>query len=164
MPCSNLAIMQANCARLALPWGLSLPSVVPLIMPFSTAHSMDSRANALTLASSHIEPEGWETTYTASWVFGTFLKSLFSNFGILGTWLIAIFCAVFVTMAFHPKRKCIYFNELFIITMYFQVIFQGVFYFRQSYRGGNLYLILSVLFYFVFKHLSEKSNNKLVKL
>ncbi len=112
----------------------------------------------------YIEPEGWETTYTASWVFGTFLKSLFSNFGILGTWLIAIFCAVFVTIAFHPKRKCIYFNELFIITMYFQVIFQGVFYFRQSYRGGNLYLILSVLFYFVFKHLSEKSNNKLVKL
>lgn len=112
----------------------------------------------------YIEPEGWESTYTASWVFGTFLKSLFSNFGVGGTMLIAIFCALFVTLALHPKRESIYFNELFILTMYFQVVFQGVFYFRQYHRGGNLYLILSVLFYFAFKRLSEKSDNKLVKL
>ena len=40
--------MVATCARVACPWGVSIPSI-PLMIPFWVAHSMALSAHAATL-------------------------------------------------------------------------------------------------------------------
>jgi oligosaccharide repeat unit polymerase len=87
-------------------------------------------------------------TYT--WVFGTFLKSLILNFDIIMTIIIGVFMGLFFRIAFIRSNKNIAFYQLFLYFLYFNIFSQGVFYFRQYGMGGNLFIVLSVLFYFVF--------------
>lgn len=108
--------------------------------------------------------DNWIIGNTVSWVFGTFIKSFVLNVGIVGTIFVGILCAVIITRMLHVKRHTLRFNELFILYMYFMVISQGVFYFRQCSRGGNLFILISFMLYFLFIPLCKNSNNYLRKI
>ena len=105
----------------------------------------------------------WQMGDTVSWVFGTFIKSLHGNFGPGWTLLIALISALLISVLLKPRSVNLGFNTLFIFIMYFDIISQGVFYFRQYTRGSNLYILMSFVFYFVFAFFCEKSGNVLIK-
>lgn len=95
---------------------------------------------------------------TNSWVFGTFLKSLIVNFDLFFTIIIGIFMSVIFSLAFNKSSRILYFHQLFLYFLYFQIFIQGVFYFKQYTRGGNLFIILSFLFYILFLFIRKHHN------
>lgn len=101
---------------------------------------------------------------TVTWVFGTFLKSFLLNFDLFGTVLLGIFMGLIIVLAFKKNNKKFYFYQLFLYFLYFQIYSQGVFYFRQSTRGDNLFIILSFFFYFVFMFLAKNHNVKSITI
>lgn len=110
-------------------------------------------------------PEGigrWEMGGTVSWVFGTFLKSLYASLG--GSMGLIIFCIVFgmiFMLVFGKKQRMLHFSKLFVYILYFEVLSQGVFYFRQYTRGGNLFILLCFMMAIVFNVL-QKSEKPIV--
>lgn len=99
---------------------------------------------------------------TVTWVFGTFLKSFLLNFDIIGTIILGLVMGLIIKPIFKRRSNVFYFHQLLIYYLYFQIFSQGVFYFRQYTRGGNLFIILSFFFYFVFLFLKRHDNNPVV--
>ncbi len=99
---------------------------------------------------------------TVTWVFGTFLKSFLLNFDIIGTIILGLGMGLILKLTFRKNSNVFYFHQLFIYFLYFQIFSQGVFYFRQYGRGGNLFIVLSFFFYFVFLFLKRHENNPVV--
>lgn len=92
-----------------------------------------------------------------SWCFSTFLVGLIENCGYWGTYLIGIVFIVISLCTFAKPSKSFRLNDLILYTLYFQIISQGVFYFRQYTRGGNLFIVMSIALYFVFKQSCRKN-------
>lgn len=105
----------------------------------------------------------WEMGDTVSWVFGTFIKSLHGNFGPGWTLVIALISALMISGLLKPRSVNLKFNTLFILIMYFNIISQGVFYFRYATRASNLYILMSFVLYLLFSFFCRKSENVLVK-
>ncbi|WP_347841429.1 O-antigen polymerase [uncultured Draconibacterium sp.] len=88
---------------------------------------------------------------TVSYIFGTFLKTFVFSFGKFGTWMIGIIISILFVPYFKSRAKILSFSKLLVYLLFFQILSQGVFYFRQYNRVGNLliivYIILAVLFY-----------------
>lgn len=110
-------------------------------------------------------PEGagrWEMGGTNSWVFGTFVESWYSSFG---SYSALIFSCIVLGMLFfaifNKRMKSLRFSKLFIYIVYFQVYAQGVFYFRQYTRGGNLFILLCFFMALAFNIL-QKSGKPIV--
>lgn len=112
------------------------------------------------------EPEriGWEMEGTASWVFGTFVTNFEENLGTFGSILVCIGMGIFFLHAFHRSQKIFPFYKLFIYILYFQIFSQGVFYFRQYTRGGNLYIVISFLFAALFKIIQKGIQPELISI
>lgn len=113
-------------------------------------------------------PEGldrWEMGGTVSWVFGTFLKSLYQS---LGNYFNLILCSLIIgglfVLIFGKNYKALSFSKIFVYILYFQILSQGVFYFRQYTRGGNLFIILCFFFAFIFSLVQDKNNVKLTRV
>jgi oligosaccharide repeat unit polymerase len=93
-----------------------------------------------------------------SWWFSTFVVSLYTNLSFLGLMIFA-FCSFLVQrFALVIRHKSINFSQLFIYLLFFQMYSQGVFYFKQYTRGGNLFIVLCFLFYLFFDIWKNKSN------
>lgn len=101
-----------------------------------------------------------DTSLVDSTAFGTFVRTFLTNFGYLGTIVVAIIMALFVLNMVKIKNGKLSFYSLFIYILYFQVYSQGVFYFRQYHRGGNLFIVLCFVFYFVFKLIQKSSSSR----
>ncbi len=108
-------------------------------------------------------PEGagrWEMGGTNSWVFGTFIESWYSS---LGSYLALIICCLILGalffFVFNKNVKSLRFSKLFIYIVYFQIYAQGVFYFRQYTRGGNLFILLCFIMAVVFGFLQKTNRN-----
>ncbi len=99
---------------------------------------------------------------TVTWVFGTFLKSFLLNFDIIGTIILGLAMGLILKLIFKNKSSVFYFHQLFIYFLYFQIYSQGVFYFRQYHRGGNLFIILSFLIYFYFVFVNRYERNPVI--
>lgn len=99
---------------------------------------------------------------TVTWVFGTFLKSFLLNFDIIGTIILGLGMGLILKLTFRKNSSVFYFHQLFIYFLYFQIFSQGVFYFKQYGRGGNLFIVLSFLFYFIFLFLKRHENNPVI--
>lgn len=88
----------------------------------------------------------WEMGGTVSWVFGTFLKSLYSAFGgLIGLLIFCFITGFFFIRVMGKQKRTLAFSKIFIYILYFEVLGQGVFYFRQYTRGGNLFILLCLL-------------------
>lgn len=104
----------------------------------------------------------WEMGGTVSWVFGTFLKGLYSSLnGIVGILFLCISSGLFFYSFFGKAKSQMSFSKLFIYILYFEVFAQGVFYFRQYTRGGNLFIVICIFSALVFKYI-QKSGKTIV--
>ncbi len=94
-----------------------------------------------------------------SWSFGTIVTSLMINFGYVGFWIVAITSLFFFKIIMRIKANKLQFYQLIYYILYFQIMSQGVFYFKQYTRGGNLFILLS-LFLVLFFRFTYRSETK----
>lgn len=113
------------------------------------------------IGESEPEHESWIDGGTVSWVFGSFIKEFNCNFGMLGTLVVGVVLLLIFIGIFGKRKTKLYFYHFFIYIVFFQIYSQGVFYFRQYTRGGNLFIILCFVFFFFFK-LVQMSNSNLI--
>lgn len=87
-----------------------------------------------------------------SYKFSTFVVSLYQSLDIIGLVLVIICIFFIVAISFGRAKKVLSFSQFIIYLLYFQVVGQGVFYFKHYTRGGNLFILsciaLAVLFSF----------------
>lgn len=85
-----------------------------------------------------------------SWKFGTFVVQFYTNFGFAGMFFVAIMSAVFFKAVMYSAKNRINFSQLIIYTLYFQIYSQGLFYFKHYTRGGNLFILISIVMSLIF--------------
>lgn len=100
--------------------------------------------------------------YTDSESFAFFLRGFFTNFGVLGTVIFGIFISLIQKGLLKLRNNAIHFNVLFIYILFFQVFSQGVFYFRQYTRGGNLFIVLCFVFFFITRDMSLRNDSIII--
>lgn len=86
-----------------------------------------------------------------SWFFGTIVTGLLLNLGHVGFWIVSIFSLVLFYGIMRIRSGRLLFHQLIYYILYFQIMSQGVFYFKQYTRGGNLFILLSFLLVLFFK-------------
>lgn len=92
-----------------------------------------------------------------SWYFSTFIVSLYINLKELGLYLTAISLFVIFISLFGFKKVKMRFPLFFIYILFFQVYSEGIFYFREYTRGGNLFIVIC-FFLFCFFPMKKSSN------
>lgn len=97
-----------------------------------------------------------------SWSFSTFVVSLYTNFSFWGLLLCSFICFLIQRIILGTKKRVFGFEFFFIYLLFFQIYSQGVFYFKQYTRGGNLFILLCFALYFIFKY-SKKSDRTILK-
>ena len=86
-----------------------------------------------------------------SWFFGTIVTSLLLNFGHIGFWITTLLLFVLFRSIMKIKSGKLQFHQLIFYVLYFQIMSQGIFYFKQYTRGGNLFILLSLLLVLFFR-------------
>lgn len=86
-----------------------------------------------------------------SWFFGTIVTSLMRNFGHVGFWIIVMVTLALFFGIMKIKSGRLQFHQLIFYILYFQIMSQGVFYFKQYTRGGNLFILLTLLLVIFFR-------------
>lgn len=105
----------------------------------------------------------WQVGNSSSWTWGTLFRTFIENLGVVGAIILGLVVSVLVNKIIRRGNKFDRLSSLFVLFMYLQVLMQGVFYFRQCNRGGNLFIIISFFLYGIFNPLCIKSNNYIVK-
>lgn len=100
--------------------------------------------------------------YTDSGSFAFFLRGFFTNFGVVGTIIFGFIIAILQKGLLKLRNNAIPFNVLFVYILFFQIFSQGVFYFRQYTRGGNLFIVLCFVFYFLTKSMSNSTDSIII--
>lgn len=99
---------------------------------------------------------------TDSGAFGTFLRSLVQNLGIIGTIIVGASAGLFFKFCMKNINKRMPLYVFFIYILYFEIYAQGVFYFRQYTRGGNLFIILCIAGYLFFKKYANRKDSVII--
>lgn len=94
-----------------------------------------------------------------TWVFKTFVSSMYSDFGPILTLCIAavLIIAFYISYKNIKYSKCFSFSFLILFNLFFTIYSQGVFYFRQYNRVGNLFIIIMLLLAFVLTFLPKRT-------
>ena len=82
----------------------------------------------------------------ASFHFSTFVVSLYQSLDLEGLIILCFFMAVFFYLFIGKIKTRLFAHTLILYMLYFQILSQGVFYFRQYTRGGNLFILLCLIF------------------
>ena len=87
-----------------------------------------------------------------SWNFSTIVVSLIRNLSFSGFFITLFIYIMIFNNTFKKSSYPIDFYKFFILVLFFQVISEGVFYFRESNRGGNLFILLALVLAMFFKY------------
>ena len=93
-----------------------------------------------------------------TWVFKTFISSIYMDFGSVLTLVLGILL-ILLFRVLHKKDLASYnlsISFLILFGLFFSIYSQGVFYFRQYNRIGNLFIIVMLLLAFIFTFLPKK--------
>lgn len=93
-----------------------------------------------------------------TWVFKTFISSIYMDFGSVLTLLLGILL-ILLFRVLHKKDLSSHnlsISFLILFGLFFSIYSQGVFYFRQYNRVGNLFIIVMLLLAFIFTFLPKK--------
>lgn len=93
-----------------------------------------------------------------TWVFKTFISSIYMDFGSVLTLLLGILL-ILLFRVLHKKDLSSHnlsISFLILFGLFFSIYSQGVFYFRQYNRIGNLFIIVMLLLAFIFAFLPKK--------
>lgn len=102
-----------------------------------------------------------------TWVFKTFVSTIYTNFGALLTLLIGLFLNILFSVVNKKNTANFSFSFLILYTLFITIYSQGVFYFRLYNKVGNLYIIVMLvfavlaLFFPVFRLYRPTSSNNL---
>lgn len=96
---------------------------------------------------------------TISTAFGSLVVPFCSSFRIAGAFIFCLLSWWVFSKMMRVKNNKLSFYQLFVYLMYFEVISQGLFYFRHGYNGGNYYIILSFVLYYLFKNNMKKQGS-----
>lgn len=80
-----------------------------------------------------------------SWQFSTFVVSLYRSLGLLGLIIVAFFMYFLFYIVTYRIKSEINLGQLSFYILYFQIIGEGVFYFKHATRGGNLFIVTTLL-------------------
>ena len=97
-----------------------------------------------------------------SWKFSTFIVSLYKSLNLGGLITLGIVALVLFRITTGRAKEKINFGQFTIYLLYFQVISEGVFYFRHYTRGGNLFIVSTIIFSIVFSLVTNGSENSIV--
>ena len=86
-----------------------------------------------------------------SWFFGTLVTDLVRSFGYIGFFVIALFLLALFLSIMKIRSGKLNFYQLIYFILYYQIMGQGVFYFKQYTRGGNLFIVLTLLLVLFFR-------------
>jgi hypothetical protein len=78
------------------------------------------------------------------WTFGTFAKDFYAVAGWPTAFAIVGGIAVFFLVVFRLARRLNPFALCLLLLLYFQVMTQGMFYFRLGIKAGNWYILMIV--------------------
>lgn len=81
-----------------------------------------------------------------SWTFATFVGGFLLNFGFVGMYVVCLVMFVFFNWTVGKAKRNLSLDKIIIYLLYFIVIGEGVFYFRHYTRGGNLFILICLLF------------------
>lgn len=90
------------------------------------------------------------------WVFKTFMSTFYLSFGPYLTILLGIVMNCIYKVSAQTNRGKFSISFLVIYTLFITIYSQGVFYFRQMNRVGNLYIIVMILFTIYFAMLPKR--------
>lgn len=90
-----------------------------------------------------------------SFKFSTFVVSLYVSLGLAGLIASIVFVYIVSNMSFLRVKSQIYFSQFVIYLLYFQIIGQGVFYFKHYTKGGNLFILTCFALAFLFRGLQQ---------
>lgn len=107
-----------------------------------------------------VYPSGEMIGDWASWHFSTFVVSLYRSLDLEGLIIVAIVMYLLFIVVANNIKSDINLGQLTFIMLYFQIIGEGVFYFKHSTRGGNLFII-STLILAVFFSLKCKNGKRI---
>ena len=114
------------------------------------------------LGMNEVEGLVWEVEGTDSTAFGSLIKSYGVALGNFGMWLLEII-SLFLFLRLLGKNRRFDFSNFFIYFLYFQVISEGLFYFKHSNIGGNFYILMSFVLFFFFRiYLRSHSKTQIV--
>lgn len=97
-----------------------------------------------------------------SWKFSTFIVSLYKSLNLNGLIIFGIIALVLFLITVGRAKKRINFGQFTIYLLYFQVISEGVFYFRHYTRGGNLFILSTLMLALVFSIVTNNSEKSIV--
>lgn len=92
----------------------------------------------------------YEINEWRSWGFGTLLVALYRNLHLIGLIILCVVAYIVFMLCLKGKEHKLCFSSLFIYLLYFQVLAEGVFYFKHSGEGGNLFILMCFFLYFTF--------------
>lgn len=100
----------------------------------------------------------YEYSEQYTWMFGTFLASFYSISGFSSLIIITFLFWLFFKVKFKIFKTTSLLSSFFLMGLYFDFTLSGIFYFRLANRGGNLYIIISLLAIYLLRN----SKNKLL--
>lgn len=98
----------------------------------------------------------YEYTEQYTWMFGTFLVAFYSIYGYSSLIIITFLCWLFFKIKFKIFKSYSLLASFFIIGLYFDFTLSGIFYFRLANRGGNLYILISLLAIYLLRNNKNK--------
>lgn len=97
-----------------------------------------------------------------SWRFSTFIVSLYISLGLSGLIIFTLVMLIFFRATVGKVRNVITLGHLAVYLLYFQIIAEGVFYFCHYTRGGNLFIISTLVLSIFFSMASKRGTNPIV--
>ena len=85
-----------------------------------------------------------------SYKFSTFIVNLYINLGLGGLIMVCIGMLILFLVTVGRGKRRLSFGQFTVYLLYFQLISEGVFYFRHSTRGGNLFIVSTLFLAFLF--------------
>lgn len=100
-----------------------------------------------------------------SWYFSTSIGSFYLNVGAIGLAIILIVHIFYFQIRVANKRVSYFpFYAMIVYLLYFRLVAEGVFYFREYTRGGNLFIVLLLFASFFFRNLNYHNGVRLSRL
>lgn len=93
----------------------------------------------------------YEYTEQYTWMFGTFLVTFFAVNGFSSLFALTALFYTYFRVNIRVLLKEHILSSFFFLSFYLHFILSGVFYFRLQNRNGNLFILISVIFIYLFK-------------
>lgn len=94
-----------------------------------------------------------------SWTFPTFVGSFYRNFGMGGLIVVCVVMGLLFFSTLGTKKVRLKFNHLILYSLYYLIFSEGIFYFREYTRGGNLFILICLFLYPLLSVLHLESDN-----